>query len=314
MTAGRAFEEHGAYTGVVSDAAPYAELLRGRGPREASIAVLGRSCAYWTYGPEDAPVTVVLVHGYRGDHHGLEPVVAQLDGVRIISPDLPGFGRSERLASRHDIDGYANWLVAFVRALALAEPPVLIGHSFGSIVASAAVARGLTAERLVLINPIAAPALSGPNRGMSVVTLGYYRASRALPRALGAALLSNWAIVQGMSVFLAKTRDRALRRWIHAEHHRYFSGYADRDSVVEGFEASISSDVGGFAAEITVPTLLIAAAQDPISPVAAQERLLHRFPDARLAVIEGVGHLIHYEKPEEAAALISGFVDRGRSA
>ena len=39
-----------------------------------------------------------MVHGYRGDHHGLEPVIAAAaDGVRIISPDLPGFGESTPL-------------------------------------------------------------------------------------------------------------------------------------------------------------------------------------------------------------------------
>jgi pimeloyl-ACP methyl ester carboxylesterase len=119
---------------------------------------------YWEYGdPGDQP-TIVMVHGFRGDHHGLEPVVAHLEGFHILSPDLPGFGESEPLGNVHDIDGYAAWLNEFVSSVDLAEPPVILGHSFGSIVVSAALARtGLRAPRVILVNPIAAPALAGPS-------------------------------------------------------------------------------------------------------------------------------------------------------
>jgi pimeloyl-ACP methyl ester carboxylesterase len=165
---------------------------------------------------------------------------------------------------------------------------------------------------MILVNPIAAPALSGPNGFMSRLTLLYYRLGRALPEKLGSALLSSWLVVRFMSIFLAQTRDPELRRWIHDQHHSYFSGYANRDSVVEGFEASISSDVSMVAPAITVPTLLIGANRDPITTVEAQERLARIFPDARLLIIPGVGHLIHYEKPREAAGAIVEFLGIGR--
>lgn len=301
--------------GRVTVASPYASLLAGTDPRDAQLEVLGSVTRYWVYGPDDAAETIVVVHGYRGEHHGLEPVVAHLRGVRIISPDLPGFGESAALNDlRHDIAGYGHWLGAFVAALDLPRPPVILGHSFGSIVVSAAVAGGLVVSRVILVNPIAAPALEGPNGFMSRLTLFYYRTGRALPERLGAALLSSWLIVRFMSVFLVKSRDRALRRWIHDQHHTYFSRYATRDSVVEGFEASISADVSQFAARIPQPTLLIGADQDPITTVAAQEHLVALFPDARLTILTGVGHLVHYEKPAEAADAIIAFLGVGHVA
>lgn len=294
---------------TVTDTSPYAALLAGIPVRERAVDVLGSHTRYWDYGPEDATTTVVVVHGYRGEHHGLEPVVAQLAGLRIISPDLPGFGESTPLIGHsHDVAGYSAWLSAFVHSLGLAGTAVILGHSFGSIVVSAAVAGGLATPRLILVNPIAAPALEGPNGFMSRVTLFYYRAGRALPRAIGEGLLSNWLVVRFMSVFLAQTKDPALRRWIHGQHHTYFSRYANRDTVVEGFEASISADVSMFARDIAVPTLLIGADRDPITTVAAQEHLATLFPDARLVLIEGVGHLVHYEKPREAAEEIVAFL------
>jgi pimeloyl-ACP methyl ester carboxylesterase len=130
----------------------------------------------------------------------------------------------------------------------------------------------------------------------------------------GARLLSNWGIVRGMSVFLAQTKDPQLRRWIHDQHHTYFSSYANRDTVVEGFEASISSDVSMFASRIAQPTLLIGADNDPITTVAAQEKLETLFPDARLVILKGVGHLVHYEKPREAAEYLVEFLGAGRVA
>ena len=291
---------------------PYSTLLAGTPGKEHSVEVLGATTHYWEYGPTDAPVTLLVVHGYRGEHHGLEPVIAHLRGLRIISPDLPGFGESAPLVNRpHDIAGYAQWLAGFTDALGLRGGAVILGHSFGSIVVAAAVAGGMPAPRLILINPIAAPALEGPNRLGSILTREFYRVGRALPERAGRNLLALPAIVRGMSMFLAQTRDKALRRWIHDQHHTYFSRYANRNVVVEGFEASISSDVSMFAKNIAAPTLLVGADRDPITSVAAQEHLATLFPDARLTILHNVGHLVHYEKPREAAEAIVAFLGGG---
>src|SRR6478609_11620099 len=99
----------------MSVTSPYAAALERVAVREGALSVLGSTTRFLDYGDPDAATTLVLVHGFRGDHHGLEPVVAQLDGVRMVSPDLPGFGDSTPMTeAAHDIDGYARWLHAFV--------------------------------------------------------------------------------------------------------------------------------------------------------------------------------------------------------
>ncbi|EPR75641.1 Hydrolase [Leifsonia rubra CMS 76R] len=293
-------------------ASPYGALLTDNPARRSTVDVLGAPTQYWEYGPAEAETVLVLVHGFRGDHHGLDAVCAHIRGIRIVSPDIPGFGESAPLNGHaHDISGYAMWLQAFVGALGLSGRAVLLGHSFGSIVVSAAIAGGLSTPQLILVNPIAAPALAGPNAILSKITLGFYRLARALPHALGAPLLSNWFVVRVMSLAMVKTHDSELRRWIHQQHHAHFSSYANRDSLLEGFEASIGSDVSMFAEQIAVPTLLIGARNDPISPVPAQQRLVALFAQARLELFDNVGHLIHYERPREAAELIVGFLNAG---
>ncbi|MBX3078013.1 MAG: alpha/beta hydrolase [Cryobacterium sp.] len=289
---------------------PYAAQLDKIPVEHREVAILGSETRYWVYGPEDAETTIVVVHGYRGEHHGLEPIVAHLPEYRFISADLPGFGESTPLKDQsHSIDGYAAWLDAFMAALEVRGTAVVLGHSFGTIVASSAVANGLQTPALILVNPIAMPGAKGPRPIATAVTVLYYRVAAKLPRRLGRALLNNWLVVQFMSSSLVKTKDKALRKWIHREHHTFFSRFSDRDTVVEAFDASVSADVSQFAPEIAVPTLLVAAQLDDITPVSAQYTLQRMFPDARLRVLGGVGHLIHYEVPDLAADAIRDFLD-----
>lgn len=249
----------------------------------------------------------MAVHGFRGEHHGLEPVVAHLPGVRVVSPDLPGFGETPPIPGRrHDLDLYAEWLTAFTAEVV--PGVVVLGHSFGSIVSAAAVARGLDTPSLILVNPIGAPALEGPRGLLTRLAVFYYWAGARLPRRIGEALLRNGLIVRVMSMAMAKTRDRQLRRFVHEQHDSYFSRFSDRDVLHDAFVTSVSHDVRAFAPAIAQPVLLIAAQKDDITPIEAERHLATLFPDARLVEIPDVGHLIHYETPAPAAQAITRFL------
>lgn len=292
--------------------APYETRLEAarRSASRREIDVRGTRAVYWEYGPDDAETTIVVVHGFRGDHHGLEPVAAHLDGIRVIMPDLPGFGATEPMPGvTHDLDAYAGFVTEFVGRVA--PGAIVLGHSFGSIVASAAIAGGLRTPRLILVNPIGAPALEGPRGVFTRLAILYYWAGAHLPRRIGTWLLRTRIIVRVMSLAMVKTRDRALRRFVHDQHDRHFSGFSDRDVLHEAFVASVSHDVREFAPAIDVPTLLIAADRDDITSIEAERELRERFPRAQLVELAGVGHLIHYEKPLEAADAVLAFVSRG---
>ncbi|MCK2036712.1 alpha/beta hydrolase [Microbacterium sp. SSW1-49] len=294
---------------------PYADRLSRLPVERHEVEVADGVTAYWVYGPQDAETTVIAVHGFRGEHHGLEPVLAFLPEARVIAPDLPGFGATAPLPARtHDLDAYAAWLTEF--AAKVAPGAVILGHSFGSIVTAAAVAGGLRTPRLILLNPIGAPALEGPKGLMTRLAVLYYALGARLPERLGTALLRNRVIVRVMSITMAKTTDPELRRFIHDQHDTYFSRFSDRDVLRDAFVASVSHDVREFAPTIDVPTLLVAAERDDITPIEAERALATLFPDASLVEIAHVGHLIHYETPAEAAGAIRRFlripVARGR--
>ncbi|QCO98753.1 alpha/beta hydrolase [Arthrobacter sp. 24S4-2] len=281
--------------------------------RSDSVDLHGSNVDYWVYEPvRETPETrtILVIHGFRGDHHGLLRVADQLPEMRLIMPDLPGFGSSGAFTDgEHSVRRYGQFISEFMAALGLGTDTVLLGHSFGSIIASHfAAANPGAVFPLILINPIAAPALEGPKGLMTKLAVLYYEAAARLPRAVGLNLLRSRLIVRVMSVAMAKTRDRKLLRFIHGQHNAYFSAFANRDSLLESFKASVGSNVSEVAPDLALPVLLIAGEQDEIAMLPDQHKLLALLPDGTLRVIPGVGHLIHYETPEPAAGFIRRFL------
>lgn len=255
---------------------------------------------------------MLIVHGFRGDHHGMDLIAAALRDREVLVPDLPGFGATSALAAGLSLDSYVDhlgFLIAEVTARYDA-PPIVIGHSFGSILVSHLAARqpDLTPE-LVLINPITTPALEGSARFLTGLTRLYYGLGARLPENAGERLLGSGIIVRLMSEVMATTQDPGLRRYIHDQHARYFSTYADRKSLAEAFDVSVSHTVTEVADRLTMPTLVIAGDRDAIAPIARTRAVFAGHDDVRLIELTGVGHLVHYERPESAASAIRTFSD-----
>ncbi len=250
-----------------------------------------------------------MIHGFRGTHHGLDLIAKALPGYHLIVPDLPGFGESEPLHKEHSLDNYVQWLWIFIENLKLSEPPVLLGHSFGSIITSAyANAHPNTIAKLILVNPIGAPALQGPRAAMTQLAIVYYLLGQKLPAKIAHSWLSAKPIVMIMSNALAKTKDKQLRAFIHDQHLQHFSRFAHPTMLSEAFKTSVSHTVRDHAKNISMPTLLIAGDVDDITPLTKQEELATLFSNAQLTVIKNVGHLTHYETPDQVAKLIDNFI------
>lgn len=249
-----------------------------------------------------------MIHGFRGTHHGLLLIANHLKGNKLVIPDLPGFGKGAKMKN-YDLDSYVLWLHQYIEKLQLKETPILLGHSFGSIVCAAYAEKyPKTIKKLVLVNPIGSPALEGPSKVMTQLAIFYYKLGAKLPDKTAYKWLSLQPVVKIMSITMTKTHDKELRAFIHQQHRQHFSRFHSAQSVLESFKTSVSHNVREFAKNIKTPTLLIAGSLDDITPLGDQYALVKLFPKATLKVINNVGHLTHYETPERVARYVQEFI------
>jgi pimeloyl-ACP methyl ester carboxylesterase len=67
-------------------------------------------------------------------------------------------------------------------------------------------------------------------------------------------------------------------------------------------------NVSSLLPEVHVPTLLLAPARSAFSPLAEQVQVRDAIPGARIAVIEGRGHEIYVDNPEDCIATLLSFL------
>ncbi|HEU4645323.1 MAG TPA: alpha/beta fold hydrolase [Burkholderiales bacterium] len=118
--------------------------------RQSFLRHRGRHIATWRWGPAEASA-VLLVHGWGGRATQMRRFVPQLTaaGYRVIAYDQPAHGLSDgKLTGLPD---FADVLAAVARQHGNVR--ALITHSLGGPAAAIALARGLPAERAVLISP-----------------------------------------------------------------------------------------------------------------------------------------------------------------
>ena len=283
-------------------------------PARTDFTVDGHPTAVWVHSSESTARPVLMVHGFRGDHHGMDLMAGAIRDRDVIVSDLPGFGLTPPLSAGLSLDSYCDHLVGLIAEVTSRwqAAPIVLGHSFGSIlVAHMAARRPGTVGELILINPITTPALEGSAKVLTALTRLYYNLGARLPETIGHQLLANPVIVRAMSEVMATTSDRGLRRYIHDQHARHFSTFSDRDSLAAAFEVSVAHTVTEVAGDLRMPTLVIAGDKDAIAPIPATREFVSELASARFVELSGVGHLVHYERPEAAASAIMGFC-RGR--
>jgi pimeloyl-ACP methyl ester carboxylesterase len=119
-----------------------------RDARPRWILHRGRRIASWSWGPPDR-AAVLLVHGWGGNAAQMRALVRPLlaEGFRVVAFDQPAHGLSE--GSLTGLPDFADaltevaWEHGGVRAV--------VAHSFGGPATALALARGLLAERVVLV-------------------------------------------------------------------------------------------------------------------------------------------------------------------
>lgn len=253
---------------------------------------------------------LLAVHGFRGDHHGLELIVDGLTDFDVWVPDLPGFGASPAMpAADHTAANYAHVMNQVAAQL---DCPVLLGHSFGSVIASyAATSPRADYSHLVVLNPITKPALAaswGINRAATAVTDAFYQLCARLPARSGRWLLSSPVVVWATGAFMTKTDDPRVLAYTHDQHQAYFSGFESATTLLQAYRSSVTDTVTAIAPDLQLPVTIVAGAQDEMSSpeevAALSDMLSSNGSDVEAYVLDRTGHLLHYERAATTAAMI----------
>lgn len=267
---------------------------------------------YWTYHDSTKP-TCIFIHGFTGSHEGFQYIVPHLQEFHIIIPDLPGFGESPLTLKNYTIDELAKATNEFVADLKLKTPPYLVSHSMGGLVAASMLAQNpkLYHEKTVFISPVATKVnyLDSRKLGELLGRLQYF-VGKSVPKA-GPRVVKSRTLSKLATKLILTTDDKALEKEIHSHHFKNL----DYISSIH-FYHKLHKDINKKGAIDYAPTLtkkftplIITGSSDNVTPLKGEKRLTKEL-NAKLVVIEKVGHLIHYERPREAAAAIDEFLSQ----
>ncbi len=258
---------------------------------------------------------VLLLHGnaVTGDDYDTSGVAELLlRDHRVIIFDRPGFGYSERPRFRFWMaPEQADLLHKAVLQLGVVRP-VVVGHSWGTLVALAYAARFPSdAAGLVLLSGYYFPTL----RLDSLLVAG-----GAVP-VLGDVLRYTISPVFGwLTMPLTKRMMFAPASMTDRFQAEYSTGMALRPSqiratVVDG--ALMMPSAAGLRAryqDLRMPVTIIAGAGDMVVSFRHAERLHDAIPGSELQVVPGIGHMVHHVATVEVARAIADVSSRSGQA
>jgi pimeloyl-ACP methyl ester carboxylesterase len=80
------------------------------------------------------------------------------------------------------------------------------------------------------------------------------------------------------------------------------------DVIMAQMQAVVGHDTSARLSAIDVPTLVIHGTEDRMLPMVNGEVIARVIPNARLELLEDVGHMFWWEQPERSAALVRSHV------
>jgi HAD superfamily hydrolase (TIGR01509 family) len=255
---------------------------------------------------------LVLLHGNGAMIEELEisGIVDRLaERYRVVVFDRPGFGHSNRPRGRvWTPAGQAELLRQALDELGI-ERPVVLGHSWGAMVALAlALAHPDAVSGLVLVSGYYFPtarvdvALLSPPAIPVLGDIMRYTVAPALGRLLMPKLFRKiFAPAPVTARFAAEFPiELALRPW-------QIRASAEETALMIPAAASQSRRYGSLA----LPIAIVAGTDDRMVDFERQARRLHgALPHSTLHVVEGGGHMIHHTAPERIVEALDGLAAR----
>jgi pimeloyl-ACP methyl ester carboxylesterase len=235
---------------------------------------------------------LLLVHGLMVTGEMFEPFIGHLaNRHRLIVPDLRGHGRSRGLPPPYGSARLASDLSSLLDHLGIDSAAVL-GYSQG----------GAIAQQL---------ALDHPGRCSRLILACTYAFNMATFREkLEGRLVPILIRVLGMRRFAGFVISRGLRQVGRERARRVVGLIADQDrkSMVAAWKETMAFDSRRRLAEITCPTLVVAASNDRAVPMHHANMLHDGIPGSGLVIFNDADHALIWTHPDELARVTDEFL------
>jgi pimeloyl-ACP methyl ester carboxylesterase len=245
--------------------------------------------------PGDPPL--LLIHGFGVSMRWFEPVVPALAREhRVIRVDLLGHGGSEKPRGSYSMERQAD-LVAQVLDRLDVERAAVVGHSMGGIVATALIERH--AERVSRLMTIGTPPDATPGRFGLGERLAFLPVTGHAIRRLA----PEYMIRAQLEETLEPEVDLPERL---AEDINRTTYYSFRETGEANYNYRKDKPLDERLAGEGVPLTIVFGRREKVVDLDAVDRF-HDVPEARLVLLDGLGHSPQLEDPERTAQLILDF-------
>lgn len=245
--------------------------------------------------------TILLIHGTGASTHSWRQLLPLLSrSFTVVTPDLPGHGFTAMSDRSHlSLPGMAAAIGDLMHALQI-DPALAVGHSAGAAIAIRSTLDGLITPRVIV-------SING-----ALLPFGSWVGGFFSPLAK---LLVSAPVVPRIMAWQAQSRSAVERVIVGTGSHvppRDIDFYArlfrSPSHVAAALGMMASWDLQSFAIDLphlkTKLVLVTASKDKAISPKDARKVLLDLVPSAMIERVEGGGHLVHEERPEEIADII----------
>ncbi|HTZ45726.1 MAG TPA: alpha/beta hydrolase [Jatrophihabitans sp.] len=247
--------------------------------------------------------TIVLLHGQPDTSASFQPLRRrlreQLPGVRVLTPDRPGYGANPRPALGYA--GNVEWLLGWL-AGAGAGPTVLVGHSWAGGIALLAGAQAPDrVAGLVLLASVGPSCLLAVDRLLAAPVAGELIAWGTLQ--LGRPLISRRARHLVISQQDVADRPYARTSGLAMRHRPVWRSFLTEQRALLRELPAIEHSL----ARIDLPTAVISGTRDPLIPAETPRQLHRRIDGSTEHRIDGGGHDLQLREPVAVARLVAEF-------